>query len=127
MITPTQVHAIHEIMVRMFGGLPGVREEGLLLAAIERPFGGFGDHEFYPSPAEKAAAIFESLLKNHPLLDGNKRTGYVLMRLILNAFGHDIAATEDEKYDFVIAVAGGKAEFEWIVAWIQDHLVIREN
>ena len=122
MISPIQVHALHDIMVQQFGGLQGVREEGLLLAAIERPFSGFGDHEFYPTPAEKAAAVFESVLKNHPLLDGNKRTGYVLMRLILMQFGQDIVASQDEKYDFVIAIAAGKMEFSWIVEWIKTHL-----
>ncbi|WP_245764138.1 type II toxin-antitoxin system death-on-curing family toxin [Thermoflexibacter ruber] len=49
----------------------------------------------------------ESIVKNHPFIDGNKRTGYVLMRLVLMNFGKDIQATQDEKYNFVISVASG--------------------
>ncbi|WP_309920708.1 type II toxin-antitoxin system death-on-curing family toxin [Arcicella sp. BE51] len=60
----------------------------------------------------------ESIVKNHPFVDGNKRTGYVLMRLILMQFGKDIKATQDDKYDFVISVAQGQINYEEIVAWI---------
>lgn len=86
----------------------------------ERPFSGFGETEFYPSPEEKAAAILESVVKNHPFIDGNKRTGYVLMRLLLLEYGQDLEATGDEKYDFVIAVASGKMIFAEIVDWIRQ-------
>ncbi|WP_309959083.1 MULTISPECIES: type II toxin-antitoxin system death-on-curing family toxin [unclassified Arcicella] len=58
------------------------------------------------------------MVKNHPFVDGNKRTGYVLMRLILMQFGKDIKATQDDKYDFVISVAQGQINYEEIVAWI---------
>jgi death-on-curing protein len=76
--------------------MEGVRDPGLLDAALQRPFGGFGETEFYPSAEEKAASILESVAKNHPFLDGNKRTAYVLMRLMLLEYGKDIDATQDE-------------------------------
>ncbi|TAE04656.1 MAG: type II toxin-antitoxin system death-on-curing family toxin, partial [Bacteroidetes bacterium] len=57
-----------------------------------------------------------------PFIDGNKRTGYVLMRLILMQFGNDIIATQNEKYDFVIEVASGQIEFQEIVAWIRNRI-----
>lgn len=60
----------------------------------------------------------ESLIKNHPFIDGNKRTGYVLMRLILMQFGKDLTATQDEKYSFIMQVASEQVDFEQIVAWI---------
>lgn len=119
MIDKKEVLQIHQILIAQFGGLEGVREEGLLESALERPFSGFGETEFYPSVEEKAAAILESVVKNHPFIDGNKRTGYVLMRLILLEYGRDIEATQDEKYDFVIAVASGKMTFAEIVDWIR--------
>jgi len=97
-----------------------VRDENGLKSALERPFSGFGETEFYPSPEEKAGAILESVVKNHPFIDGNKRTGYVLMRLVLMNFGKDIKATQDEKYNFVIAVASGKLDFQQIVTWIKQ-------
>jgi len=115
MIDKKEVLQIHQLLIVQFGGLEGVRDEGLLESALERPFSGFGETEFYPSVEEKAAAILESVVKNHPFVDGNKRTGYVLMRLILLEYGQDIEATQDEKYDFVIAVASGKLTFAEII------------
>lgn len=95
----------------------------MLKSAIERPFSGFGETEFYPSPEEKAGTVLESIIKNHPFVDGNKRTGYVLMRLILMQFGKDITATQDEKYSFVIEVASGQMEFNEIVNWIKKRVI----
>ncbi|GAB2618426.1 hypothetical protein GCM10026987_15000 [Belliella aquatica] len=54
-------------------------------------------------------------------MDGNKRTGYVLMRLVLMNFGKDIDASHDEKYDLVISVASGKFDFEAILEWVNQH------
>lgn len=124
MITYQEVLEIHQVLVESFGGAAGVREEGLLQSAIERPFAGFGEAEFYQTPAEKAAAIVESIVKNHPFVDGNKRTGYVLMRLLLLQAGQDVRATQDEKYDFVISIASGQIDFPEIVAWIKNKLVV---
>ena len=122
MITYQEALDIHEVLLKTFGGLAGMRDEGLLKAAIARPFAGFGEAEFYPRLEEKAAAILESIVKNHPFVDGNKRTGYVLMRLLLLQADQDIQATQDEKYDFVIGVAAGQLTFQEIVAWIKTKL-----
>lgn len=123
MIAYQEVLEIHEALLAAFGGAAGVREEGLLQSAIERPFAGFGDAEFYKTPVEKAAAILESIVKNHPFVDGNKRTGYVLMRLLLMQARQDLRATQDEKYDFVISIASGQLEFPAIVPWLQNKLL----
>jgi death-on-curing protein len=120
MIDLQEALEIHQVLIQEFGGSQGVRDEGLLKSALERPFSGFGETEFYSTPEEKAGAILESIVKNHPFIDGNKRTGYVLMRLILMQFGKDITATQDEKYNFVIEVASGQIEFEQSVAWIRN-------
>jgi death-on-curing protein len=116
-----EVLEIHQILIEQFGGSQGVRDRGLLQSAIERPFSGFGETEFYKTPEERAAAVLESIVKNHPFVDGNKRTGYVLMRLILMQYGKDVNATQDEKYDFVISIASGLTDFNEIVAWIRTH------
>jgi death on curing protein len=117
-----EVLEIHDTLLHEFGGMRGVREEGLLKSALERPFSGFGEVEFYPSTEEKVSAILESIVANHPFLDGNKRTGYVLMRLLLMQYGKDIKASQTEKYDFVIAVASSKMDYAAIVAWIKQHI-----
>jgi death on curing protein len=120
-----EVLLIHHILLQRFGGPQGVKDENALLSALARPFSGFGQDEFYPSPEEKASAILESIVKNHPFIDGNKRTGYVLMRLVLMDSGKDIRATQNEKYDFVIAVASGKLDYPQILAWIKQHVCDR--
>ncbi|WP_262512383.1 type II toxin-antitoxin system death-on-curing family toxin [Adhaeribacter arboris] len=74
---------MHNLLIEEFGGAKGIRDLGALDAAINRPFATFDQQELYPNPVDKAAAIIESILINHPFLDGNKRTGYVLMRLLL--------------------------------------------
>jgi death on curing protein len=122
MITVEEVLSIHSILVETFGGSDGVRDRGLLEAAIARPFQTFDSKELYDSPSAKAAAIVESIVKNHPFVDGNKRSGYTLMRLILLDNGFDILRTEDEKYDFIISIAEGKIDFDQILEWIEVKL-----
>lgn len=123
MIDRQEVLAIHQLLIQEFGGATGVRDEGLLQAAIARPFGGFGEAEFYQTPEEKAGSLLESIVKNHPFVDGNKRTGYVLMRLLLLQFGKDIQATQDEKYEFVVGVAAGQVDLTEVVAWIKAKVI----
>ncbi len=122
MISLDRTLEIHHQLVSIFGGLEGVRDMGLLEAALQRLHSTFDGTELYPTPAAKAAAILESIVGNHPFLDGNKRTGYVLMRLILLENGNDISATQEEKYELVIAVASGQMDFERIKIWIEWHL-----
>ena len=114
--------AIHSILIEKFGGSHGIRDHNLLEAALNRPFATFDNQELYPHPAVKASALLESILINHPFVDGNKRTGYVLMRIMLINFGFDIHATQSEKYDFIISIASGEKNIELIKEWIHSHL-----
>lgn len=123
MIELQEVLDIHQALISKFGGSQGVRDMNLLQSALERPFGGLGEVEFYPTPEEKAGAILESIVKNHPFIDGNKRTGYLLMRLILKQFKKDIQATQAEKYHFVMLIASGKLNFAKIVDWIKTKII----
>lgn len=112
----------HAILIDTHGGSQGVRDKHLLDSAINRPFATFGGEDLYPTAVEKAAAIFESIVINHPFIDGNKRTGYVLMRLLLLESGFDIEASQDEKYQFVIEVTEGRHTIDSIKDWITSHL-----
>jgi len=111
---------IQEILIDRFGGSKGIRDINLLESALSRPFQTFDQKDLYKSPVEKAAALIESMLINHPFIDGNKRTGYVLMRLLLMDFGLDITTTKDEKYSFVIDIAKGDLKFDRIADWLKD-------
>lgn len=98
MIHLTDVLNVHDILIDKFGGSKGVRDLGALESAISRPFATFDRMDLYPDPAGKAAAVLESILINHPFIDGNKRTAYVIMRLILLENEMDIFASQREKY-----------------------------
>lgn len=115
--------SIHEKSIKFFGGGTGIRDKGALLAALARPFQTFDQQELYSSPSEKAAAVFESLIINHPFIDGNKRTAYVLLRTTLAIYNLDVLAFEDEKYNMTIAASSGEIRFDEIKSWIEDHLV----
>ena len=120
MITLKETLIIHELAIEKFGGGEGIRDMNLLESALQRPHATFDQQELYPTPIEKAAAIIESIVKNHPFADGNKRTGYILMRLMLLKSNLDIEASEEEKYKFVIRIAEGKSDFEEIKSWIKN-------
>ena len=122
MIELRDVLNIHNILIDKFGGSKGVRDKGSLESAISRQFATFDKKDLYPTPADKAAAILESILINHPFVDGNKRTAYVLMRLILLDNGLDIVADQEEKYQLVISASQGDIRFDDIKTWIQARL-----
>jgi len=120
MISVKEAVSIHDILIDKFGGAKGLRDKGALESALGRPFSTFENRDLYPTPADKAAAILESIVKNHPFIDGNKRTGYVLMRLTLLQTGLDIDAEQDDKYEFVISISKGELDFDQIKKWIED-------
>jgi death-on-curing protein len=120
MIELSEVLSIHKILIDSFGGANGVRDESSLSSALQRPFQTFDGQFVYKSILEKAAALVESILFNHPF-DGNKRTGYVLLRRYLLQNDIDIKASEQQKYDFIISIASGEIRFEGILYWLQKH------
>jgi death on curing protein len=114
MISIKEVEIIHNILIDKFGGSKGIRDKGLLESALARPFATFESKDLYSTPIDKAAAIIESVAINHPFVDGNKRTAYTLMRLILLENEIDISASQEEKYNFVISVSTGEYKFDEI-------------
>lgn len=114
---------IHQVLIDQFGGSHGVRDKNSLISALNRPFATFDQKELYPQPIDKAAALLESIVTNHPFIDGNKRTGYVLARLTLRQSGIDIVATQQEKYQLVISVSKGEWNFDQIKEWLTNHCV----
>jgi death-on-curing protein len=120
MISLEGIIEIHSILIERFGGMKGIRDLSALKSCLERPLQTFDQRDLYPTPIDKAAAIVESFVKNHPFNDGNKRIGYVSMRLFLMQENLDINADEEDKYQFVIGIADGSLEFDQIKAWIMD-------
>lgn len=102
-----------------------IRDVGLLASALARPATTVMGAEAYPELAMKAAALMESVARFHPLIDGNKRSAWTLMVLLLwiNGYRHDF--TTDEGFDLVVGVAEGTVELRDSAAFISQHLVSR--
>ncbi|MDP5231095.1 MAG: type II toxin-antitoxin system death-on-curing family toxin [Cellulophaga sp.] len=122
MISKELVLSLNKIIAESSGGSSGIRDEKSLLSAINRPFQTFDGKDLYPSAIDKSAAIFQSIIINHPFIDGNKRMAYAFLRLLLFEDGLDIDATDDEKYQFVIEASKGKLDFDQIKSWIISNL-----
>lgn len=88
-------------------GTPRVRDLGLLDSAAHRPRTSVLGEDAYPGVFEKAAVLLRSIVRNHPLVDGNKRLGWMSAFVFLGLNGHDLDAPEDDAYDLVIGVATG--------------------
>ena len=123
MIYKQEVLLYHQLSIEKYGGAIGIRDEGMLSSAIERPFASFGGEDLYKTPFEKAAAILESIIKNHPFVDGNKRTGFISCAALLLREGYELIASENIAYDFVIKVASSHLEFEEIVTFIETNSI----
>ena len=90
------------------GGPAEIRDVGLLQAAVGRPQASAFGEEAYPSMDEKAAALLHSIVTGHPLVDGNKRLGWVAVRLFYRLNATDVHAPADEAYELIVSVADGK-------------------
>ena len=116
-ITLDEALRIHEILIQRFGGASGVRDLGLIEAALLRPLTGY-----YADLVEEAAALWESLAMNHGFIDGNKRVAYACLELFLQLNGVDIIADNDEIERFIYShLEAGTFRKDVIEAWLRDH------
>jgi death-on-curing protein len=121
MISFQEVVIIHSVLIEKFGGIQGIRDKGALESALNRPNQTFEGKELYPTLLEKAAALLESIVKNHPFNDGNKRIGYTLCRLILLENNLDLMASQNDKFDFIMQIAENKISYQHILDWLRMH------
>ena len=121
MIKIEEVFELHEKSILDYGGSRGLRDIGLLQSALARPFQTFGGEDLYPTIFEKAAALGESLINNHPFIDGNKRTGMLCMTALLMVNNYTFIASSNEFYNFVINISTGSISFEEIVTWLKTN------
>ena len=123
---------IHDRAIAEFGGMPGIKDEGLLRSAIDQPrMTSFGA-ECYPTLVEKAAALAFSLIKNHSFHDGNKRVGLGALQTFLRINGFEIIASDDEEVDatikeaVILKVAASEIGREEFVDWLSRYVTIVE-
>ncbi len=103
-----RVYEIHErVIATGGGGLEGIRDAALLHAAVARPFATFGGGELYPTDFDKAAALFHSLIKSHPFMDGTKRTAFAAAVYFLHERGYTLQRPflKDEIIRFCVGLA----------------------
>jgi len=114
-----EVLAIHQGLLRRFGGPPGVRDPGLLESALHRPATGY-----YKDLVEMAAALFESLLMNHPFVDGNKRVAFFATDVFLRLNGWRLRVDAGDAHAFLIGLLErGECDFARLVPWIRNVIV----
>ena len=116
------VAAIHGRQLAEHGGLDGVRDPGMFSSALARPNNAFAYSQPNPDLSALAAAYAFGIIKNHPFVDGNKRTAYVLCRTFLKLNGLDIDATEVEKYQTFLGCAEGIIDEAQLADWIRSRL-----
>jgi death-on-curing protein len=106
------LESLMQIAWRAVGGAPEVRDYGLLESALARPEATVFGKDAYPSLHGKAAALLQSLVSNHGLVDGNKRLGWLATATILWINGYDVVASDDEIFRLVVGIAGRNAELD---------------
>jgi len=121
-IRPDVARAIHRRQIAEHGGAEGVRDEGLLVSALERPRSLHAYGEPAPDLAALAAAYGYGIARNHPFVDGNKRMALVLMRLFLALNGAVFVASPASKYAMMISLAAGEVSDADLARWVRDHL-----
>ena len=114
---------LHDESLAEHGGLPGLRDEGLLDSALARPLNlaAYGD----PDACELAASYCAGLAKNHPFVDGNKRAAFLALGLFLYMNGHRLNATQAEATLAILAVAASEWGEATLAAWLREHIAPR--
>jgi death-on-curing protein len=120
-LSKEQILMLHERLIEATGGGLGIRDEGMLDSALSNPFQSFDGKELYPSIQAKAAQLCFGLVKNHPMMDGNKRLGTHVMLVFLELNGYDLFYTQKELSDTILALASGENGAEDILKWIIEH------
>jgi death-on-curing protein len=119
-IDERDVLAIHDRLLALYGGATGLRDQGLLESALARPH----QHHAYANTSdvvEMAALYTAGIVRNHPFVDGNKRTGFVIGVLFLELHGFDFTASEADATQAVMALAAGTLDNGSYTAWFRVH------
>ena len=116
-LTRSECLLLHDMMLDQYGGSSGIRDEGLLESALARPQQ--LHHYGKPSMPEMAAAYTAGIVKNHPFLDGNKRTGFMMGAGFLERNGYEFVATEADVVIRTLALAAGELSEADYAAWLE--------
>ena len=120
-LTKRQILKLHSQLIEETGGSDGLRDEGLLESALEAPFQSYGDQDLFPTIQAKAARLGYGLIKNHAMVDGNKRIGTHAMLVFLTINGIELRYSQRELYEEILGVAAGQIDYEALLKWILEH------
>ena len=118
-LTHDEVLEIHNRLIEWYGGQAGIRDSGLLLSALYRPQTGY-----YEDLTEMGTALFESLIMNHPFVDGNKRVAFFGTDVFLRLNGYRFEVNANDAHMFLIGlIEAGKCDFKNLIPWVRDSIV----
>lgn len=120
-LTIRQVLLLHEYTLKKHGGSSGIRDTNMLESAIHRPFATYAGKDLYESIYQKSAALIHSIAKNHPFLDGNKRTAFTSGYTLLKVNGIRFSAESKEVVGFMSRVANKNLSVDEIADWLRKH------
>ncbi len=121
-ITRENILTVYNLLAEATGGTVGIRDEGLLISALESPFQTFDGVELFPTTLEKAVRLGYGLVANHPFVDGNKRIGILVMLTFLELNSIAVEFKDNEIVDMAVGVASGTYKYEDLLQIIKDRL-----
>lgn len=120
-ITVRQILVLHEFVLTKHGGSSGVRDMGMLKSATGRPFATFLGEDLYFDIFMKCGALVQSIVKNHPFVDGNKRTAFVSAVVFLKLNNYLLEVGQKEIVKFMLKVANENLSVDEISSWLKKH------
>lgn len=122
-LTKEQVFLLHDRLIEITGGSYGIRDEGMLDSALSNPFQSFDGEALYPGLQAKAAQLCFGIVKNHAMIDGNKRLGAHTMLVFLALNGCELSYTQQELSDTILTLAAGELTADELLQWILAHQI----
>jgi len=126
-LTLEDVLALHDELIQHYGGSPGLRDAGLLGAALAMPQAGFGGQYFHEFPQEMGAAYLSHLVRNRAFMDGNKRVAFACAILFHKINRVPYTITEDEAVEITYAAASGQMNTGAVTEFFHRHLKIHQS
>ena len=120
-LTAEQILYLHDRLIRETGGSHGVRDLSLLLSAVGRPQSSFEARDLYANIYSQAAALMESLVRNHPFVDGKKRTGVAAAGMFLRINGFRLVSGQEELVVIAVRVATGRIQLDELAGWLRSN------
>lgn len=124
-VTREECLTAHSMLISMFGGAVGLRDESALDTSLNRPLQHYSYNETTPSIVELATVYCSGIVKSHPFLDGNKRTGFLTAALFLETNGYQVTASEEEAAVQIIALADSRLSDAELTAWLEMNCRIK--